>query len=204
MKAHFESVSGLQMNIELDKEQQLIRQILEGDEAALRELVELYSDPLYAYLFHLLDANRQDTDDVWQEVWSAMLKALPSFRGDSRFFTWLCAIARRKVADHYRRPQQSTIVEQDVETYENLPDQAEQPEEWIVRRETRLCVVQALAALPIAYRTVLQLRYGDGCSVEETSRRMNVTYKAAESLLSRAREAFRRALSQTKMEDEND
>ena len=192
------------MNIELDKEQQLIRQILEGDEAALRELVELYSDPLYAYLFHLLDANRQDTDDVWQEVWSAMLKALPSFRGDSRFFTWLCAIARRKVADHYRRPQQSTIVEQDVETYENLPDQAEQPEEWIVRRETRLCVVQALAALPIAYRTVLQLRYGDGCSVEETSRRMNVTYKAAESLLSLAREAFRRALSQTKMEDEND
>jgi len=192
------------MNIERDKEQQLIRQILEGDEAALRELVELYSDPLYAYLFHLLDGNRQDTDDVWQEVWSAMLKALPSFRGDSRYFTWLCAIARRKVADRYRRPQQFAIVEQDVETCENLPDQAELPEEWIVRRETRLCVVQALAALPIAHRTVLQLRYGDGCSVEETSRRMNVTYKAAESLLSRAREAFRRALSQTKMEDEND
>jgi len=192
------------MNIERDNEQQLIRQILEGDETALRNLVDFYSDPLYAYLFHLLDGNRQDTDDLWQEVWSAMLKALPGFRGDSRFFTWLCAIARRKAADHYRRPHQSAITEQDVETCENLPDQAELPEEWMVRRETRLYVVQALAALPLAHRTVLQLRYGDGCSVEETSRRMNVTYKAAESLLSRAREAFRRALSQTKMEDEND
>lgn len=192
------------MDNKCDNEQQLIRQILEGDESALRKLVELYSDPLYAYLYHLLDGNRQDVDDLWQEAWSAMLKALPNFRGDSRFFTWLCAIARRKAADHYRGRRQPTTIEQDWETYEKLPDQDDLPEEWVVRRETRLRVVEALAGLPTAYRTVLQLRYGDGCSVEETSQRMKVTYKAAESLLSRARDAFRRLLSQIEKVDENE
>jgi len=69
------------------------------------------------------------------------------------------------------------------------------PEEEVMRQATRIQVAEALGTLPIDYQTALVTRYADECSVDEVARLLGRTYKATESLLSRARSAFQRAMA---------
>ena len=77
----------------------LAARIRAGDQQAVEALYQRYADPLFAFIFHRLDRARSEADDVWQETWLAAVRALPGYRGESRLFTWLCAIARHKIAD---------------------------------------------------------------------------------------------------------
>jgi RNA polymerase sigma-70 factor (ECF subfamily) len=181
----------------------LARQVADGDETALETFYARYADPLFAFIYHHIDESRPDAEDVWQETLLAALNALPAYRGQSRLFTWLCGIARHKIADHFRRQGRSV-----AEVFSDVP-QAELaaligagtlPEELVARRATRVRVVQALAALPDDYRSALVARYADEQSVDEVARQLGRTYKATESLLSRARVAFQEALARLETE----
>jgi len=181
----------------------LARQVADGDETALETFYARYANPLFAFIYHHLDESRPDAEDVWQETLLAAINALPAYRGQSRLFTWLCGIARHKIADHFRRQGRSV-----AEVFSDVP-QAELaaligagtlPEELVVRRATRVRVVQALATLRDDYRTALVARYADEQSVDEVARQLGRTYKATESLLSRARVAFQEALARLETE----
>lgn len=184
------------MNSSLDLD--LARRVADGDENALRTLYQRYADMLFAYIFHLLDGDRQDVEDLWQETWIAAIQAIPGYKGRSRLFTWLCGIARRKTADHFRRRGVQEVAQSPemLEEAGRLMDAAPLPEEMVIHRDTRMRVVEALEALPENYRRVLVERYGDECSVDEIARRMGKSYKAAESTLSRARKAFQVAFTE--------
>jgi RNA polymerase sigma-70 factor (ECF subfamily) len=169
-----------------------------GDDRALEALYERFADPLFAFIFHHLDgAARADVEDVWQETWLAAVRALPRFRGSSTFFTWLCGIARHKMADQRRRgrlfgasrgtPDQPAVTAE-AAGLDSLPDAL------LERRDLRLKVVEALAALPGDYRAALVARYVEHRSVDDVGRLLGRGNKAAESLLSRARAAFRDAM----------
>ena len=186
------------MKEELRDDLALARQVTEGDEAALAAFYARYADPLFAFIYHHLDGSRSDAEDVWQGTLLAALHALPTYGGRSRLFTWLCGIARHKVADHFRQQARAaTDVFSDVPEarLSALVSSTPLAEEVVVRQATRMRVVEALALLPEDYRMALIERYADERSVSEVARMLGRTYKATESLLSRARAAFRDALA---------
>jgi RNA polymerase sigma-70 factor (ECF subfamily) len=175
----------------------LIRRALTGQEAALDELYDRYADMLYAFVALLVRDPRTETEDIWQEAWLAAIRSLPVY--DSRkssFFTWLCAIAKHKAADSRRlaarRPAES-LSGFPIDRCSDLMDRSPLPQNLLETNAVRTAVIETLAALPGAYRRVLVARYAGESSVEEAAKMEGKSYKAAESLLERARQAFRKA-----------
>lgn len=182
----------------------LVQRVASGDEDALESFFKRYADPLFAFIYHHLDESQQDAEELWQVTLSAAIRSLSTYRGQSSLFTWLCCIARHKIADHYRQRKLPLDVFSDVPDVQlrALISSDPLPEEYLLQRATRIQVVKALAALPEKYRSALVARYVEDRSVMEISQMLNKTYKGAESLLSRARSAFRETLLH--LEEERD
>jgi len=167
----------------------LCRRAAAGDKSALSAIYSRYGDLLFAFIYHRVARSVPDTEEIWHETWLAALWTLSTYRGRSAFFTWLGSIARHKIADYYRRRGRepvecfSSVSEQDLA---RLIYDGPLPEEILMQQATRACVVHALASLPDEYRTALVARYADGRSVNEVGQKLGKSYKATESLLSRA------------------
>jgi RNA polymerase sigma-70 factor (ECF subfamily) len=136
------------------------------------EFVTAWSPRLFAYLRYSLPT-REDAEDVLSETMVASVEAIKNFDGKSQLSTWLYAIARRKVADYWRKAGRNT---------EELSDlfQAAPTGFSLEFRE-------AMSSLPENTRQALLLRYREGFSVSEVAQILGRSYKATESLLSRAR-----------------
>lgn len=177
----------------------LARRAASGDAQALEALYGRYSGALHAHITHRLSGSREDVEDVWQETLLAAVRALPTYDGRSRFFTWLCGIAGHKIADHLRRSGRSPeMVFSDLppEQLLELADSGPLPDDILASRATHLRVVNALGSLSDEYRRALVMRYAEECSVEEVARSLGKGYKATESLLARARNAFRAEMTE--------
>lgn len=175
----------------------LLRRATAGDKSALSTIYTRYGDLLFAFIYHRVDGSVSDTEEIWQETWLAALRALSTYRGQSRLFKWLCSIAGNKVADYYRRRRRkpmkffSSVSEQHLD---GLMHDGPLPEEILMQQATRVRVVHALASLSDEYRIALVARYVDEHGINEVAKKLGKSYKATESLLSRARTAFRKAL----------
>jgi len=186
------------MNTAADDEIALAQRIAAGDEAALAAFYERYADPLFAFIYHHVDERRTDAEELWQETLLAALHALPTYRGQAALFSWLCSIARHKIADYGRRRGHNA-----AELFSDLPEgllaeltaTTPLPEEVVMHKATRAHVIEALGTLTEDYRKALVARYAEEYSVDETARLLGRTYKATESLLARARTALREALT---------
>lgn len=177
----------------------LARRAAAGDASALGTLYERYADPLYAYIVHRLDGSREDAEDVWQETLLAALRSLPGYTGRSRLFTWLCGVASHKIADLLRRRGRNPVqvfADLPPDQLAELADGSPLPEDVLADQATRMMVVEALGVLPEEYRRALVMRHAEEHSVEEVARLLGKSCKATESLLARARKAFRAALVQ--------
>jgi len=189
----------------------LARAVAGGDEAAAGELLALYRAPLRAFIGHRLalavagggGAGRTGSgpagalDDVEQETLLAAMRAIGGYRGQAALFTWLCAIARRKVADCLRRFGREPLplsALPEAGWYVELSSDDPLPDDIVADRAVRALVVEALWSLPGHFRDALLLRYADGQPVAEVARRLSRTYKGTESLLMRAKAALRQRL----------
>jgi RNA polymerase sigma-70 factor (ECF subfamily) len=175
---------------------ELVRRVTRGDEKALKNFYDIYADLLYVYIKHLLtETPRTVVEDIWQETLISALKGIPSFRGNSRLFTWICGIAKHKVFDYCRRKKISITVHSHeyINNFENLIDTNILPEDYVEQQATRRCVIETLGILPAKYQIILIQRYIDGSRVEDIAKSIGKTYKATESLLTRARLAFKSA-----------
>jgi RNA polymerase sigma-70 factor (ECF subfamily) len=172
----------------------LVAGLRRGEAGAWSDLCDRFGDALYRYAFHLTGGESSWSEDIRQETLLAAADAVRSFRGEAPLFGWLCAIARRKAADELRRRgRMADPLPGDGPSsapWERM-DREELPEGLLERAEWRAEVVRALWSLPEEYRRLLIGRYAEGAGVAELSRRWSRTYKATESLLSRARAALR-------------
>ena len=166
-----------------------------GDEEALREFYEMYCDRLYGFIFYRVGADHPITEDLTQETFLSALKALHAFQGEASLFTWLCAIARHKIADHYRQLRRGDFNELGLQVIEP-PRLTENfsPEEDLGKRQDIEHAYVALRKLPALYRQVLMLKYIDEWPVNRIASEIERTPKATESLLTRARVALRMRL----------
>ncbi len=177
-------------------DRQLVKGMLSGDEEAFRLFSESFIPALYRFAFFRLDQDRELTCDIVQSTVCKAIAKLSSFRGEAAFMTWLCACCRREIAMHYRkqgrRPHQVELTEESMNAVApaQRPRQPE-PEGALLHKERGLLVHMALDLVPRKYRDVLAWKYLEDLPVKEIATRLEVGPKAAESLLTRARQSFR-------------
>ena len=171
--------------------------VAQGDAGAFDDFYARHADLVFAFIYHLLNGARADAEEIWQDTFVAALRALPGYRGQSRLSSWLCGIARHKVADFHRRSGGTgeTVSSVPPEQLLDLMDSGPLPDEVLQQGAARARVVEALAGLPVDYRNALIARYVDSQPVNEVARRLGRSYKATESLLSRGRTALRDLLT---------
>lgn len=171
----------------------------------------MYGQSLFLYAYHRTGRDRAVAEDIRQETLLAAIQAIESYRGEVPLFGWLCGIARHKIADLLGSQRRESLISPDFEKFEKgeekllahwLFSKSELlPEEIVDRSETQAAVVEALWSLPADYREALISRYVREQSVEELAVKLGRSYKATESLLSRAREALRQKLKETIRDD---
>ena len=136
------------------------------------------------------DAN--EAEEIFQEILASATDSLALFRGESKFFTWLCGIANHEIADFYRKKKLKTVLFSRFPLLETIASEALTPDEALEKEELRKEVKKVLGALTEGYRAVLRQKYIDGFSMAQIAKKAKTTIKAVESKLSRARETFRK------------
>jgi RNA polymerase sigma-70 factor (ECF subfamily) len=181
-------------NREID--QALVERAQRGDQKAFGMLVEKYQRKLGRLLSRMV-RDQAEVEDVVQESFIKAYRALPNFRGDSAFYTWLYRIgintAKNYLVSMGRRPQISHDVEiEDAENFEDAEElrTAETPETEMMTKEIAKTVNETMMALPDELRTAITLRELEGLSYEEIATLMNCPIGTVRSRIFRARETI--------------
>jgi RNA polymerase sigma-70 factor (ECF subfamily) len=180
----------------------LTRRLRAGDECAFESFFAEYFPRLYRFARVRVGGDDDAAEEVTQATLIRALAKIGTYRGEAALFTWLCTLGRREIAAWFERAGRDAhqVLLDDLPDARAVLDAIatlsdDDPERAYERRELSRVVHAALDHLPGKYGDALVWRYLEGASVEEIARRLDLSYKAAESLLSRARQAFRDAFA---------
>ena len=185
--------------IEDDTDQQLVERVQRGDRSAFDLLVRKYQHRVLKLVGRFV-SDAAEAEDVAQEAFIKAYRALPAFRGDSAFYTWLYRIAintaKNALVSNRRRPVDFNLDLQDPEQYERHArlKEADTPEGVLLTEEIRQVVEKALEQLPEDLRTAIVLRELEGLSYEEIAEAMDCPVGTVRSRIFRAREAIDKKL----------
>ncbi len=174
----------------------LVRRLIAGDERAFDVFSDTYIPALYRFALYRLDGDADLAQEIVQATLCRAIAKLASFRGEAALMTWLCACCRTEIAAHFRRRSRmgrEVELEADCTVLNggwNSRD-LEGPEQDLLSKEAAQLVHIALDLLPARYGQALEWKYLEDLSVKEIAGRLNLSPKAAESLLTRARQSFR-------------
>jgi RNA polymerase sigma-70 factor, ECF subfamily len=190
-------------------DQQLVERAQRGDKRAFELLVAKYQRKLGRLLSRMV-RDPAEVEDVTQEAFIKAYRALPSFRGDSAFYTWLYRIAINTAKNYLvalgrRAPTTTEFDHEDAENFEEaeaLRDSST-PEGELHGKQIAATVNRAMEALPEDLRTAITLREIEGLSYEEIANLMNCPIGTVRSRIFRAREAIAAELRPLLGTDEN-
>ena len=178
----------------------LVRRVQNGDKGAFDALVLKYQHKVTKLVMRYV-RNPAEAEDIAQEAFIKAYRALPQFRGDSAFYTWLYRIAintaKNAVVSRDRSPVDYDLdMQNSDESYElqGRMKTAETPEGLVLTDEIRTIVNEAMDALPEDLRTAIVLRELEGLSYEEIAASMDCPVGTVRSRIFRAREAIDRRL----------
>jgi RNA polymerase sigma-70 factor (ECF subfamily) len=189
-----------------EEDRQLAQRLLLGDEAAFRAFFADYFPRLFRFVLRRVDQDQEVARDVAQSALTRAVAKLHQYRGEASLFTWCCQIARHELADLHARTAReraalgSLVMREDEPevraSLESIPADSEAEPDAVRQREELAAIVHAaLDYLPPRYARVLELKYLEDLPVEAIAERLGVTAIAVQSLLARARLAFRDACS---------
>jgi RNA polymerase sigma-70 factor, ECF subfamily len=180
----------------------LARRLIAGDQSAFEQFFVDYFPRIYRFARARLEGSDDAAEEVVQTTLIKALAKIQTYRGEAALLTWLCTFCRHEIAAWYQRAGRTEEVALDAAA----PDaravldalallSQDDPERALDRLEVCRLVHATLDHLPPRYGDALEWKYLEGLPVEEIARRLGVGYKAAESLLTRARQAFREGFS---------
>jgi len=181
---------------ERDADWQLVTRVQRGDKKAYELLVSKYQRRIARLLSRII-RDPSDIEDVAQEAFIKAYRALPSFRGESAFYTWLYRIAINTAKNHFaaqgrRAPTRAATDLEDAENYDDalaLRDVAT-PDAVLLSKQVGEAVNRAIERLPEDLRTAIVLRELEGMSYDEIAAAMNCPVGTVRSRIFRAREAI--------------
>jgi RNA polymerase sigma-70 factor, ECF subfamily len=182
-----------------DNDRNLVKRMLSGEEASFEEFFAKFFPGLYRFALGRVNQNTQIAEEVVQQTLTRAISKLATYRGEAALFTWLCTFCRHEISAYLR---QQTHLGYQTEFIQDTPEiqaalesllntKGNEPEQILLRKEIARIVQLALDALPSHYSDALEWKYIEELSVKDIAIRMNLGIKATESLLTRAREAFR-------------
>lgn len=183
------------------EEQVWISQAASGDSHAFAHLVERYEKQVYYHALRLV-GNAEDAADISQEVFWKSWRALPTFRRESSFSTWLYRLTDNACVDLLRREKKrrgdaSLDEEESSSLAQQLPHPAPSPQERVEAQERQAALEQGLAQLSQEHRRILVLRELSGLSYQEIGAMLNLSPGTVKSRLARARLALANYLRQS-------
>ncbi|ABV35753.1 RNA polymerase, sigma-24 subunit, ECF subfamily [Shewanella sediminis HAW-EB3] len=180
-------------------DQQLVERVQQGDKNAFNLLVQKYQNKVMSLIARYV-RNQADVADVAQEAFIKAYRALPNFRGESAFYTWLYRIAVNTAKNHLvaqgRRAPANDIDAEEAEYYDGSDALKEfaSPERLMLSDEIQKVVFDTLDTLPEELKMAISLRELDGMSYEEIANVMDCPVGTVRSRIFRAREAIDKKL----------
>ena len=187
-----------------DPDIRLMLRVRDDDPAAFGEIVELYQQRLVTIMHHLV-GNREEAEDLAQEVFLRVYRTRKKYRPRAKFSTWLFTIANNLALNALRSRQRKPVVPLDVRdsgplgsrpAEQLVRDRQHQPSERLQQQELAQIVQVALGNLNERQRAAVVLNKFEDMNYAEIAQVMDLTTKAVKSLLSRARDNLREALKQ--------
>jgi len=172
------------------QEKELITKIIAQDKKAIKYFYQKHYACLLNFVLRKID-KQEDAEEIVQDVLMDALDSMPFFKGNSSLFSWVCGIAKHNMADFYRKQKIKRIVFSKLPWLKKIADEALSPEFAYEKKQLQKRFFKVLSALPEGFSQILRLKYIDSLSVSEIAENLEISYKAAESKLFRARVAFR-------------
>lgn len=177
----------------------LVERLLARDRRAFDEFFRSYFQRLYRFAFSRLNHDPTTAEEVVQATLSRAVTKLETFRGQAPLFSWLCTFCRHEISAYLEKSKRASaevaLCEETPEVREALDSiailKSDDPETALQRQELATQVQTTLDRLPARYGDVLEWKYVEDLSVKQIAARLSVGAKAAESMLTRARQAFR-------------
>ena len=179
-------------------ETELIERLKQGDESAFKAIVEQWQDMVYNTILGIVQ-NETEAEDLAQDVFIKVFEKIGTFKGDSKFSTWLYRIATTTALDHLRsrkRKKRSGFLQAITgasEEKEQIPD-FHHPGVSLDNKERATVLFKAIEALPDNQKAAYTLHKLEGLSYRDVSEVLNTTVSAVESLMSRANQNLRKQL----------
>ena len=184
----------------MTNETELIEQLKQGDETAFKTIVEQWKDMVYNTILGIVQ-NETEAEDLSQDVFIKVFEKIGTFKGDSKFSTWLYRIATTTALDHLRsrkRKKRFGFLQSlggGSDEKEHIPD-FHHPGVSLDNKERAAVLFKAIDGLPENQKTAYTLHKLEGLSYREVSEVLNTSVSAVESLMSRANQNLRKQLEE--------
>jgi RNA polymerase sigma-70 factor (ECF subfamily) len=169
-------------------DEELMSDVAQGDLSAFEQLVRRHQASAWNTAFRLL-GDAHEAEDIAQEAFLRILRAAERYKPTAAFRTYLYRIVTRLCRDRRRKASPST-----GPTPDNQVSPISSPEDYVVEREERRAVQEALASLPVKQREAVVLRYYERLSYDDIGEVMGTSRKGVERLLARGRAALGKLL----------
>lgn len=170
-------------------DQSLLAGVARGESDAVRSFLDMVGPTVYGFVYARVGGDEAAAEDLLQDTLVEAVRSALSFRGDASLRTWVCAIARRRLARHYESERRQAMAESGL-----VLVGVETPAADTAVFERRDEIVRALGRLNPVHRQVLVLKYLDDLSVADIAAEIGRTAVQVQSLLQRARDGLRREL----------
>src|SRR5258706_3444707 len=165
--------------------------LLDGEKQAVLEFYNLYSPKILRYVLKKLPTN-DDADEITNDVCLEVIDVLPFYQQKSSLSTWIYKIAHHKVVDFYRKRKIKAIVLSQIPLLQIMAQEIYEPEFQFEKNKLRDKIEFTLRGMSHKYREILRLYYEEEMPVKEIAFALNLSFKATESLLFRARQSFKK------------
>jgi RNA polymerase sigma-70 factor (ECF subfamily) len=180
------------------EDRKLVARLVKGDERAFDFFVDQYYPRLFRFAYSRIGRDADAAQDVVQNTFANVIRKIASYRGEAALFTWLCSFCRYEIAAFWRQKGKQApeieLIEDSPHARAALETLGASPDGTGGRFEREELARRVWAVhddLPVRYGNALQWKYIQGLSVREIASLLGASPKAAESVLTRARQAFR-------------
>tara|TARA_R110002096_G_scaffold419615_1_gene624368 strand:- start:12841 stop:13458 length:618 start_codon:yes stop_codon:yes gene_type:complete len=183
---------------QIEQDRALARLVAGGDQASFDAFFREYFPRLFRFTLLRVDNDAELAEEVVQRTMCIVVRKMATYRGEALLFTWLCQICRNELNAVYRERRIESRADIPIDDHpavqaalESIVAEDYRPDSARQNDEIANFVRVTLEHLPTRYATALEMKYVQGNSVAEIAQRLKLSEKAAESVLSRARNAFK-------------
>lgn len=174
----------------------LIEKVLQGDEQAVVTFYRFYSPRILRFLKTRLPRG-EDAQEILNDVFLEAVEALPSLQKQTNVQAWLYKIASNKTADFYRKRKIKSFLFSQMPYLSIIANEISQPEFQLEKNKIRDKIEEAFLAIAFHYQQILRMHYEEDMPIKVIARVLQVSDKAAESRLFRARQSFIKSYERT-------